>query len=309
MSDIILHHYPNSPFSEKMRLIFGVKKIAWNSVIIPAIMPKPDLIALTGGYRRTPVLQIGADIYCDTALICEVIDRLYPEPALYPDAINGMAKTLAAWADSSLFWTVIPYVFQPSGLEDMFGALSSAQRDGFFADRAKFRGSAPRMKPAEATAQLREYLMRVENMLAGGQHFLLASAPCIADFSVYHCLWFIRRAPSVAQILDNHSLLQAWMLRMKAFGHHTSTEMTSEQAINAAREASCLPPQESEFVDLHGIPIGQRVTVTPSDYGMDPVEGELLAASHNEYVIQRDDDRAGRLRVHFPRLGFQLEKV
>ena len=69
MSDLILHHYPMSPFSEKVRLILGHKQLAWKSVLIPSVMPKPDVVALTGGYRRTPFLQIGADIYCDTALI------------------------------------------------------------------------------------------------------------------------------------------------------------------------------------------------------------------------------------------------
>ena len=59
MADLILHHYATSPFSEKLRLIMGYKKLAWKSVIIPQILPKPDLVALTGGYRKTPVLQIG----------------------------------------------------------------------------------------------------------------------------------------------------------------------------------------------------------------------------------------------------------
>ena len=107
MSNIIFHHYPRSPFAEKMRLIFGFKKLAWNSVIIPVIMPKPDLTALTGGYRRTPVMQIGADIYCDTALIADVVERLAPAPTLYPAEIEGLARTLAHWADTTLFWTAI----------------------------------------------------------------------------------------------------------------------------------------------------------------------------------------------------------
>ena len=62
MPEIILHHYPTSPFSEKIRRIFGYKKLAWRSVEIPRSAPKPDLMPLTGGYRRTPVMQIGADI-------------------------------------------------------------------------------------------------------------------------------------------------------------------------------------------------------------------------------------------------------
>lgn len=48
MSEPILHHYDMSPFSEKVRLIFGLKGIAWASVVIPSIMPKPDYVALTG---------------------------------------------------------------------------------------------------------------------------------------------------------------------------------------------------------------------------------------------------------------------
>ena len=73
MAELIFHHYPNSPFSEKIRLIFGLKHLAWRSVLIPVILPKPDVVALTGGYRKTPVLQIGADIYCDSALIARVL--------------------------------------------------------------------------------------------------------------------------------------------------------------------------------------------------------------------------------------------
>ena len=62
MSELILHHYPSSPFAEKTRLMLGYKSLAWKSVIIPMIMPKPDVVALTGGYRKTPILHIGADI-------------------------------------------------------------------------------------------------------------------------------------------------------------------------------------------------------------------------------------------------------
>src|SRR5882724_6141516 len=100
MNKLILHHYPNSPFAEKIRLIMGFKKLQWGSVIIPNMMPKPDVVALTGGYRKTPFLQIGADIYCDTALIADVIESLAPAPSLYPAGIAAAARTVGQWADS-----------------------------------------------------------------------------------------------------------------------------------------------------------------------------------------------------------------
>jgi glutathione S-transferase len=84
MDDLILHHYAGSPFAEKVRLMLGFKGLPWRSVTVPAVMPKPDLLALTGGYRRTPNLQIGADIYCDSALVARVLEARQPSPTLLP---------------------------------------------------------------------------------------------------------------------------------------------------------------------------------------------------------------------------------
>lgn len=109
MSALILHHYPSSPFAQKIRSVLGFKQLAWKSVIIPSISPKPDLVALTGGYRKTPVLQVGADIYCDTALICDVLEHIQPEPVLYPPHLKGVSRVFAQWADSTLFWASMAY--------------------------------------------------------------------------------------------------------------------------------------------------------------------------------------------------------
>src|ERR1700684_897945 len=115
MQQLILHHYPMSPFAEKVRLILGFKGLSWRSVTIPVIMPKPDLVALTGGYRKTPVLQIGADVYCDTALILRELDRRYPEPGFYPDACAGAADAIAMWADKQIFPVAVGVVFATQG--------------------------------------------------------------------------------------------------------------------------------------------------------------------------------------------------
>ena len=112
MSELILHHYASSPFSEKVRLVLGLKGLAWRSVEVPVMMPKPDVLPLTGGYRRTPFLQIGADIYCDSALMCRVIDRLAPQPPLYPAGCSGAAPMISQWADSALFWVAVPLTIQ-----------------------------------------------------------------------------------------------------------------------------------------------------------------------------------------------------
>lgn len=309
MADLIFHHYPNSPFSEKIRLIFGYKKLAWKSVLIPPIMPKPNLTALTGGYRRTPVLQVGADVYCDTALIADVLERIAPTPSLYPAKLEGMARTFAQWADSTLFWTMIAYVFQPVAMPYLLGPLTPEQMKAFGADRAAMRGNAPRMTVQEATGNLREYLRRLENMLAGGNPYLLGGQATIADFSVYHSVWFIQLAHPLAGILAETPRLKEWSVRMIEIGHHESEKMRSETALDIARDSVAADASQIPFVDTHGIALGERVTITPNDYALDPVEGELVISSSNEFAVRRMDPQAGSVVVHFPRLGFQLKKI
>lgn len=309
MSDLIFHHYPRSPFAEKIRLIFAFKKLAWKSVIIPVIMPKPHLTALTGGYRRTPVLQIGADIYCDTTLIADVLERIAPGPTLYPSECEGQARILSQWADSTLFWTVIAWIFQPEALPDLLGPMTPEQMRAFGADRAAMRGNAPRMSVAEAGGALIEYLRRLEGMLAGDKPYLLGAQPSIADFSVYHCVWFLQRAKAVASILDDAPLLQQWAARMAAFGHASSQPLEAEQAVAIARTSTASSANDARFVDFHGAALGEHVTITPTDYALDPVEGELVLSTEREFAIRRTDPHAGRVVVHFPRLGFQLKKI
>jgi len=308
MSDIILHHYQNSPFSEKARLMLGFKKLAWKSVDIPSVMPKPDVTALTGGYRRTPVMQIGADIYCDTALIADVLERLQPSLSLYPADIAGASKILAQWADSTFFWTVIPYCFQPTGVANIFKGASPEQMQVFAADRAKFRGVIPRMGLPQAIGQFHEMLNRIEHMLSDGRDYLFGPVASIADFSTYHGVWFVHDVAKLTEIFADKPKLQAWHARMTAIGHGTSEKLDSGYAVQIAKESQSAGFAGRKSDELYAAHLGEVVTITPSDYGLDPVEGELIFADATEYAIKRIDERAGEVVVHFPRMGFQLKK-
>ena len=310
MHDLILHHYPNSPFSEKMRLILGHKKLPWKSVLIPAIMPKPDVEALTGGYRRTPVLQVGADIYCDTALICDVIEHLQPAPTLYPEPEKGMSRILAQWADGTLFWAAMAYNLQPKGAAEMFANAPPEAAKAFAEDRGKMSASGmTRLRPADATAAYKSYLRRLSDML-DDKPFLLGSVPCITDFSAYHPLWYTRRMASVKGILDLTPAVLDWMDRIAAIGHGTPDKLSSGDAIEIAKAAT---PQsllaDSTFQDEHGIPLGSAVTIRAETFGLEETAGTLIAASRMHYTLERTDARAGTVHVHFPRIGFVLKKA
>jgi len=309
MSEPILHHYPNSPFAEKVRLILGHKRLAWKSVFIPMVMPKPDLTALTGGYRKTPVLQIGADIYCDTTLICDVLEQLAPAPALYPEATEGAARIVAQWADSALFTAAMAWNFQPAGVAQVFAGASEDVVKTFVADRTAMRGGAPRMAASDAAATYKAYLQRIASMLRG-QDFLFGAQPCVADFAAYHPLWFTQeRTPALAGIFDDTPVVKNWMARIRAIGHGASSACTPAQALEAASAAQPAKLQGEVFQDDHGIAPGSTVVIAADTFGLEPTEGELLAATRTRYTLRRSDARAGTVHVHFPRVGFTLKKV
>ena len=309
MSDLILHHYPTSPFAEKVRLILGYKQLAWKSVFIPMIMPKPDLTALTGGYRKTPVLQIGADIYCDTALICDVLEHLAPAPTIYPDAVKGAARIVAQWADSALFAASMAYNFQPAGVAHVFAGAPAEGVQAFVADRTAMRGGAARMASADATGTYKSYLRRIASMLHG-QDFLFGAQPCVADFAAYHPLWFTQdRTPALAGILDATPEVKSWMSRMKAIGHGKPGKCSAEEALQTARSATAEAVQGEVFQDEHGIALGSPVVIAADNFGLEPTEGELVAATRTRFTLRRSDERAGTVHVHFPRVGFTLKKV
>ena len=304
MSTFILHHYDGSPFAEKIRLILGFKKLPWSSVKIPVIMPKPDVVALTGGYRKTPILQVGADVYCDTALIARVLEAAQPTPTLYP-ASAPLAPVAAQWADSTLFWTVIPYTMQPAGAASVFAGVPPEVLKAFAADRGPFTAGMKRQTVADATAALHGYLAQLDAQLADGRPWLMGAEASIADFSVAHCAWYVRRGGPVADILKPHAHLSAWLERVLAGGHGAPSKLSSTEALAfaaaATQHASCAVQPGL------GFEAGQPVTVTPTDYGQDPVAGTLVGLTNDEVVLRRTDERAGTVHVHFPRTGYQIK--
>ena len=309
MADLILHHYPTSPFAEKVRLVLGYKKLAWKSVVIPMIMPKPDVVALTGGYRKTPILQIGADIYCDTALICDVLEHMQPEPSLYPEPSKGMGRTLAQWADTTLFWTAMAYNFQPPGVAQVFANAPPEAAKAFADDRQAMRQGAPRMPAADATAAYKSYLRRLSDMLDEWP-FLLGALPSIADFAAYHPLWFTRtRTPAMAGILNATPAVMAWMDRMAAMGHASFEKLSATDAIAVAAASAPAALHDDIFQDEHGIALGSQVTIRSDNFGLEPTQGELIAATRMHYTLRRTDDRAGTVHVHFPRIGYILKRA
>jgi glutathione S-transferase len=277
----------------------GVKQLHWRSVIIPSMMPKPDLVELTGGYARTPVLQIDAEIYCDTSAIIDSLEALHPTPSLYPAPLGSLHRMIAGWTGAAQFGAHVGAAMRniPAGvLAPGFAEDRKRRFVGFDFDMMPL--FAPHLETQVITAA--DWL---EASLSDGRAFIGGDQVGHGDLGLYMNLWFLTAMPFAKAFADTvftRPALQVWFERMAAFGHGIVTESSAEEAISIA--AASTPADFPGPVEA-GQAIGQMVKIKTEQSGDDPVEGQLLRCSSNGISIRRESKRAGPVNVHFPRLG------
>jgi glutathione S-transferase len=298
----ILHHFEASPFSEKIRIIFGFKQIAWQSSLIPRILPKPDLMPLTGGYRRTPVMQIGADVYCDTAIIMRELERRFPAPTLFPDGNAGLPWMVGQWTDRAFFLSTVNLVF---------GSLADKVPQDFIEDRTRLRGAPFDIKAMTAglphhRAQLRAHLGFIEAQLArDGRDWLLGKFS-LADVSAYMNVWYVRSnlANDADELLANFPATRDWELRLRAIGHGKRTDISPIEALDIAARGRPAAPEPSDHADPSGCRVGDTVAVFADEFVKTEIVGELVSLAVEQVAIRRHDPKVGEVVVHFPRAGY-----
>jgi glutathione S-transferase len=301
-ADLILHHYDTSPFSEKPRVMFGLKGLAWGSVIQPVIMPKPELTPLTGGYRRIPVLQAGADVYCDTQVILAEIEARAPQPPV----VRGGDWAVNIWADRLFFQASVAVVF---------GEIGDNVPEAFVKDREKLSGRPFDMAAMKAAAvpmraQWRANAAWIEAGLGTGD-FLGGASPSLADVAAYMNVWWLTGAARrrADELLAGLPRTLAWRTRMAGLGHGERREMSGADALEAARTAEPGPAPPHDPADPLGLSPGDPVSVAAADYGRDPIAGRLVAINPQRVTIARESAGLGRLHVHFPRVGYVVARA
>ena len=301
--DLILHHYEMSPFSQKIRSMFGYCNMNWCSVLSPAMPPRPNIDPLTGGYRKIPVLQIGADLFCDTRVITTELATLSGNTKLDRDQCTENVQAFVDDVDLRVF-------FASAGssppIKALVTVLKSAGPIGtvkFVKDRMAMIKASKVPMPTGAKAQkiLKPHYLKLEKMLVN-HPFLHGEHPGIADFSAYHVAW-------LAQLTGGKPISKAakktkqWYQQITEFGDGERSEIEPEDAFTIARgaEPRALPKESDNDKRL-----GKQVTIAPADYGRDPVTGTLVCATATRWILKRETEDYGTLHVHFPKAGFEF---
>ncbi|WP_028111919.1 glutathione S-transferase family protein [Ferrimonas kyonanensis] len=300
---MILHHYSLSPFAEKCRLMLGYSGIKWQSVLTSPMPPRPVVDALAGGYRRIPVAQIGADIFCDSRLIAEEIAELAGKPELSTKEITDSQWRFIDHVEKEVFFAAIGSLPPKRMMKVLLTHLSPLQTIRFLWDRLGIARETTADGNKPSARQFRGHLRELDQQLL--YPFFFGNTVQHADFALYHALWFVVEVggmplPSRLQRLGN------WYQRMQKFGHgHAATIGGKDALAMASASQPRLIPQSHTVDPL----IGKAVSLAPSDYAKDAVRGILVGSSRHRWIVKRNSGKYGTLHVHFPKRGYQLNEL
>ncbi|PCI40819.1 MAG: glutathione S-transferase [Rhodospirillaceae bacterium] len=300
-TQVILHHYPQSPVAEKVRMTLGLKGLDWHSVIIPRLPPKPNLMPLTGGYRLTPVMQIGADVYCDSACILDELEQRFPKPKLCADTGEGLEN----WTEGELFLDVVTVA-----LVEMSATIPAE----FMADRGPlyfgpdFSLSTLKSNYDGCLEKVRGQLSHLNDGLAA-QAYLFGTTPGLADARAYYLVWFLRdRMAEAEAFFHQFENLERWESNLKKIGHGNPQELSDLEALDIAKNAKHETPENISADDCEGLKVGDKITIAPANGGP-KVAGTLHNLSPNRIALLRQDERVGQVCVHFPRAGYVINTL
>lgn len=304
----IFHHYPQSPIAEKIRITFGIMGMEWQSVQIPRIPPKPLLMPLTGGYRRTPVLQLGADIFCDSQAIAWQLGLQNSNAPAYQLSNKSLELILGSFGEAILFSLSVRVVLTTS--------MGKAPEE-FIKDRGSLYFE-PGWTVEEMKNSLPSILLQLQAAFDLINHHLLENGPFIngdiptySDAVVQHCVWFLcGRWEGGIDFIKPFDAVCKQREAIASLGHGISHDISAEQALETATKNIPNAPMGINCKFTGGLRRGQRVKIRPNGRTSDPdVIGALRYLDETVIIIDYEHEETGQVAIHFPVLGYQISAL
>lgn len=294
---MILHHYPLSPYAEKIRAMSAYAELEWLSCITSEAPPRGKLNLLSGGYGRIPIAQWGSDIYCDSNLIADEISRLTKKPSLANSQLKQDDLSQRQWLESKLFFACINRSFSSALLCRIAKDNGVINLLKFLKDRITMGAKASVSTGSQKSAPryIAQGIAGIEKSL-GDNKYIGGDEPNIIDFSTYHCFWFLQIVGEKNE-LQKYSRANAWFARMLKFKSSPGKTIDIDEALSAAKNSK---PKKLIKKYLNDHRIGSRVVIAPNDYRQIPVTGILVGADDQRWIIQRESEATGTLHLHFP---------
>jgi len=288
-------------------------------------LPRPEITEYLGvTYRRIPILAIGNDVYCDTSIIVNALERRFPATdgygTLFPprkhgkNADTGLIKAFAKfYGDNTLFppaTNLIPW-----------NKLSSA----FLEDRGAFMGVPIDLNVLSTNVGISQgvlstHLLSVEEQLSDSREWLFDSElPSLADISVHFVLTWAKSFDRKGSLFDIERIPNTlqWIDRLSQFLNKLKVTQTppvrldglvaAQKIVSSSHESYSIVGFDSIEATRLGLKEEQMVQVTAEDNSRNyHTVGKLVALNREEVVLEVQGSK-GLIRCHFPRLGFSIK--
>ena len=294
---MILHHKDVSPFSEKIRLMFGYSGLGWQGVQATLQPPRPSIDPLVDGYRHIPVAQIGSDVFCDTQVISAEVAELAGKPELSPYRQTPEVRKRSIDLDNDAAMYAIVSAPPLGILRSLIRQVPVYKWPKYFKDK-KYLFSVTKVEVDrnECKTLWSRHLKELNNQLAdtpwvGGER------PNLLDFCAVHPLWF-RLSMDGRSLFKGLGPLEAWYDKMMAFGHGGKTEISPSESLAAARQSE---PREVPDKMKQGKSLGQTVSIEPYALGTAVTTGVVVGEDENRWILARETETAGNIHVHLPK--------
>ncbi|OAG41866.1 hypothetical protein AYO21_03869 [Fonsecaea monophora] len=320
---IILFTYDISVFGRKVDWYMTLCRLDYFQCIVLNRLPRPVLEKLGIQYRRIPILAINRDIYCDTRVILDKLEALFPASRIGGKTPfeRGLDHLFETWAiDAGPFGRTAGLIPPTSDVMlDEEWLKDRAAMSGRKFDRETMRQGRP-----EALAHARMYFTLMETeLLADGRAFLLDTPePTLADIhAIWTFDWTLQEKMRMYECLEkdviNPTLFPKTFAYVDRFRKVIADKsrpsvpaaVSSDEAIDLILTSDFFEPEGTvDPLDPLKLKKGQLVEVFPVDSGFTHHDkGELVSIGVNEVVIASTPKVGeGRLRLHFPRVNFRI---
>lgn len=305
---IILHRSLGSPYSQKVMTMLGYMGIDYYSVIAPKGVPRPIQEKLVGNYsRRIPILQIGADFYCDTALICSQLAHVSGQKELdmkhLPNESQEFIKKVENIYAKAMLGSLTPLDF----VLGYFKNIPPLDAFAFLKDRVKLKKEFPDVNPIgdktrQEWQQIGKNYLEFLNKKLDGHLFLFSenNTPSAIDFSVFSYVWYHQMLNNL-KLAKDLSHLKAWLKRLNKFEKGNYSNLVPEKSVEIAKEASPIDipknmKESSQIGSLIQVPVNDVLGKTTK-----PIEGILKGKNEYKYIIERPIDNSNRVHIHIPK--------
>ncbi|MCT4615010.1 MAG: glutathione S-transferase N-terminal domain-containing protein [Marinifilaceae bacterium] len=298
---IILHHNPDSSFSEQIRSLLSYLDIEWNSLETSySIKRRKTQALMVQGYgARTPILQIGSDFYCDTRLISKKILEIANREDMLTPEIDDFNNNIGI--NSDYFFASINSIPSFNYFIKHCKTKSIRKAISIFKDETNFIGNHSEVLNSfsknESLLILEKYYESFTNRLEKHEYLFGDNIPSLADFSAFQLIWLRER---FGKLRLKNKRLRSWYKTMKSTNKHNYNKISDKKALKAA--------ESSSPADIEDINLGNEIkSLIPNELLggiMKPTKGLVVAEDEDKYIINTINKELGSILIHFPKICY-----